>query len=113
MVLGIYGDEYYKHFKLHLEIFKNSLQTKLYQYKLMNKTVIGYGYNGALLNYCKIDSDILEWIIDDTVIENLSTPITDIPIKTSDSILGLDNTILLKLTTSDLSNEIPSFEPFY
>lgn len=116
MLIGIYGDEYYKQFKLRLEIFKNSLQTKLYQYKLMNKTIIGYGYNGALLNYCKIDSDILEWIIDDTVIENVSTPITDIPIKTSDSILGLDNTVILKLTSGQIMNDIPdvpSFEPFY
>jgi hypothetical protein len=114
ITLGIYGDEYYKNFNLRMNIFRNSLQNKLYEYKLMNKTIIGYGYNGTLLNYCKIDSDILEWIIDDSdVVENLSTPITDIQIKHVNSIIGLDNIVILKLQSVNLQNiNIPSVEPF-
>jgi hypothetical protein len=113
VTLGIYSDEYYTHFNLRLEMFKNSLQNKLYQHKLMNKIIVGYGYNSSLLNYCKIDSSTLEWIIDDSCTDNLSTPITDIPIKTSDSIIGLDNMIILKLKAGEIMGEIPSFEPFF
>lgn len=105
--LGIYGDEYYKTFNVRMKIFKNSLQNKLYEYKLLNKTIIGYGYNGALLNYCNIDSDFLEWIVDDSIPSaDLLSPVSDVPIRTSDSIIGLENIVILKMRVVDLSGTI-------
>jgi hypothetical protein len=88
--LGIYGDQYYKHFELRLKMFKNTLQNKLYEIKLSNKTLVGYGYNATLFNYCEIDEDLLDWIIPHELI-----PDTDIQLKTIDSIDGLNNLAII------------------
>lgn len=88
--LGIYGEEYYKHFELQLKKFKNTLQNKLYDIKISNKTLVGYGYNATLFNYCEINDNLLDWIIPNEIV-----PDTDIPIKTVDSIDGLNNHVII------------------
>jgi len=57
----------YKKFENHAIAHKKKLQKTLLKIKTQNKSIVGYGAPGrgtVLLNYCQIDTKILEYIVD-------------------------------------------------
>jgi hypothetical protein len=62
---GVYREQTYKDFMLRVKEFKYNLCKKLYEIKGKNHKIIGIGAatkGNTLLNYCKIDNSLLEFI---------------------------------------------------
>lgn len=82
--MKIYSLKTYRLFLERIKGKKTVLLKQLLKYKYAGKKIIGYGAPGranTLLNYCKIDSDILDYIVDESP-ERVGrfTPGTHIPI---------------------------------
>ena len=82
--------ETFKEFSYEVENLKNALLDKLNKIKLEDKKIFGYGApakGNVLLNYCKIGTNFLEYIIDTTPLkQGLFTPGMHIPVKTDNMI---------------------------
>ena len=82
---GINELETYKKFSNDVEQLKVSLIRELEKLKKEKKIIFGYGSpakGNVLLNYCKIDTKFLDFIIDTTPLkQGLYTPGTHIPVK--------------------------------
>jgi len=74
----------YEKFSTNVKTLKEDLNSLLKKLKKENKSIFGYGASAkgnVLLNYCNIDSTILEFVIDTTPIkQGKFTPGTHIPI---------------------------------
>lgn len=84
---GLYEKSTYLNYSLKCLKYKNNLHNKLIDYKLSSKNIIGFGSTAKVqvcLNFVKIDSNIIDYIIDENKLkQNLFTPgsnilITDI-----------------------------------
>ena len=82
--------ETYQNFAKKIKNIKNSILEILNDFKSKNKSIIGYGATAkgnVLLNYCKIDTTLLDFIIDTTPIkQGKFTPGTHIPIISPENI---------------------------
>ncbi len=66
---GLYSTETYLKFAPEVSQIKEMLLSLLYSLKAQGATIIGYGApakGNVLLNYCKIGTDVLDYIIDTT-----------------------------------------------
>lgn len=74
----------YEDFGRRVRIIKRDLKTYLKKIKLQGKTIVGYGASAkgnVLLNYCKIGTDLLDYIVDSILYKHgRYTPGTHIPI---------------------------------
>jgi nucleoside-diphosphate-sugar epimerase/2-polyprenyl-3-methyl-5-hydroxy-6-metoxy-1,4-benzoquinol methylase len=101
MVDGLYDIKTYKNYKYNALIYRNRFHNKLLEYKLQDKMVIGYGStakSNTLLNFCNINTDDIDWIIDENELkQNLFTPGSDILIRNIESLdeIKLDNTVVV------------------
>jgi D-mycarose 3-C-methyltransferase len=93
---GLDKMEVYSNFSEKVKEFKRKLRTELEILKKENKSIFGYGApakGNVLLNYCNIDTTLLDYIIDTTPLkQGKFTPGTHIPIfspeKMSDKGIG-------------------------
>ena len=81
---GLDNIEIYRNFSVKVAEFKRKLKTELEIIKKENKSIFGYGApakGNVLLNYCDIDTNFLDYIIDTTPLkQGKYTPGTHIPI---------------------------------
>lgn len=64
----LHKKETYLAFSKYIEGTKKSLLKKLTQLKKQNKKIVGYGASGrgtVIMNYCSLEKNILEYVIDD------------------------------------------------
>ena len=98
---GLDNIEIYRNFSVKVAEFKRKLKTELEIIKKENKSIFGYGApakGNVLLNYCDIDTNFLDYIIDTTPLkQGKYTPGTHIPIFSPEKILdkGTGNIALL------------------
>ena len=89
--LGLDKNLIYDSFSEKIKKLKIQLKELLLELKKENKSLFGYGASAkgnVLLNYCKIDNSILDFIIDTTPIkQGKFTPGTHIPVCSPDEIL--------------------------
>ena len=89
--LGLANEQTYKKFAKKIEQNKNDLNKLLKQLKSKGKKIIGYGApakGNTLLNYFKIGSQILDYIVDDSSYkQGLFTPGMHIPVVSSERIM--------------------------
>ena len=89
--LGLDKNLIYDSFSEKIKKLKIQLKELLVELKKENKSLFGYGASAkgnVLLNYCKIDNTILDFIIDTTPIkQGKYTPGTHIPVYSPDKIL--------------------------
>ncbi len=90
--LGLDKIEIYRKFSEEIKNLKNKISDILKNLKKENKFLFGYGASAkgnVLLNYCNIDKNILNYIIDTTPIKQEKfTPGTHIPIFSPEKIIG-------------------------
>ena len=81
----IHKSETYTNFKKNCELSKKNLLNKLNKLKKTNKNVVGYAATSkstTILNYCKIDKNLINFISDTTPIkQNTFSPGMHIPIR--------------------------------
>jgi nucleoside-diphosphate-sugar epimerase/2-polyprenyl-3-methyl-5-hydroxy-6-metoxy-1,4-benzoquinol methylase len=97
---GFYDKSTYTNYPLYCIKYKNQLHNKLIDYKLSGKNIIGFGStakSNTILNFAKIGSDIVDFIIDENPLkQNLFTPGTNIIVSDISSLkLINENTIIL------------------
>ena len=89
--LGLDKNLIYDNFSEKIKKLKIQLKELLLELKKENKSLFGYGASAkgnVLLNYCKIDNSILDFIIDTTPIkQGKFTPGTHIPVCSPDEML--------------------------
>jgi D-mycarose 3-C-methyltransferase len=82
--------EIYEKFSKQVKDLKHKILNSLKDLKKENKSIFGYGASAkgnVLLNYCNVDTDILDYIIDTTPIkQGKFTPGTHIPIVSPEKI---------------------------
>jgi len=90
--MGLNKNLIYDEFSLNIKNLKIQLTELLLKLKKEKKSLFGYGASAkgnVLLNYCKIDNSILDFIIDTTPIkQGKYTPGTHIPVCSPDKILN-------------------------
>lgn len=81
---GLYSDETYEKYKMLCLIYKNKYHSTILQYKQKGYVLYGFGStrrSNILLNFCKVDSDIIHAIIDENPMKHgLLAPGSNIPI---------------------------------
>ncbi len=81
---GINNKQTYDKFSTSIESLRKNLVKKIESLKKKNKIIFGYGApakGNVLLNYCKIDNKILDFVTDTTILkQGKLTPGTKIPI---------------------------------
>ena len=86
-IKGMYDFKIYQDFAKNVNSLKESLLAELKLLKKDGKRIFGYGASAkgnVLLNYCKIDTKIIDCIIDTTPLKHgLFTPGTHIPVKST------------------------------
>jgi len=86
-IKGMYDFKIYQDFAKNVNSLKESLFAELKLLKKEGKRIFGYGASAkgnVLLNYCKIDTKIIDCIIDTTPLKHgLFTPGTHIPVKST------------------------------
>lgn len=97
---GIYDKLTYKNYPLKCLKYKNELHNKLIDYKLHGKNIIGFGAcakNMVTLNFAKIDSSIIDYIIDENKLkQHLFTPGGNILISDITSLKTINkNTVII------------------
>ena len=89
--LGLDKIKFYQKFSTDVKELKKNLIEILIQLKKENKSIFGYGApakGNVLLNYCGIDTDFLDYIVDTTPLkQGKYTPGTHIPVYSPDKIL--------------------------
>ena len=99
--LGLDKIEFYQKFSTNITKLKKNLIELLLRLKNENKSIFGYGASAkgnVLLNFCSIDNQILEYIVDTTTIKHGKfTPGTHISVISPEKILerGKDDIALL------------------
>ncbi len=85
MEKGLYSVETYNRYRIQCNLYKNKFHNTLLKYKQQGYTIIGYGStakSNTLLNWCKIDKEIISYIIDENKLkQRLQTPGSDIMIE--------------------------------
>ena len=88
---GLDDIEVYRSFSVKVAEFKRKLKTELEIIKKESKSIFGYGASAkgnVLLNYCDIDTSLLDYVIDTTPLkQGKYTPGTHIPIFPPEKIL--------------------------
>jgi D-mycarose 3-C-methyltransferase len=99
--LGLDNIEFYQKFSTNVKELKKNLIKLLIQLKKENKLIFGYGASAkgnVLLNYCDIDSHILEYIVDTTPLkQGKYTPGTHIPVLSPEKMVDNAENIALLL----------------
>ena len=107
---GLDNIKIYEEFSLKVMAFKRKLRTKLEVLKKENKSIFGYGApakGNVLLNYCNIDTTILDYVIDTTPLkQGKYTPGTHIPIFSPNKILNKGNGYIALLLAWNYESEI-------
>ena len=97
--LGLDKIEFYHKFSTNVEELKKNLLKLLTQLKKENKSLLGYGApakGNVLLNYCGIDTNLLDCIIDTTPLkQGKYTPGMHIPIIPPKNLKNTDVALLL------------------
>jgi len=85
MEKGLYSIKTYNRYRIQCNLYKNKFHNTLLKYKQQGYTIIGYGStakSNTLLNWCKIDKEIISYIIDENKLkQRLQTPGSDIMIE--------------------------------
>lgn len=99
--LGLNTNTIYHEFSLNVMNLKNQLKELLKKLKQEKKILFGYGASAkgnVLLNYCDIDNEILDFIIDTTPTkQNKFTPGTHIPIFSPEKIKSKGENVIALL----------------
>jgi hypothetical protein len=107
--MKLYSIDTLKKFAEDVKKHRNSLVSLLLELKKQGKTIVGIGApakGNTLLNYCKIDANILDYITENAETKiGLYTPGTHIAIH-PDSKLSEDNPDYALLLSWNLANEI-------
>ena len=97
--LGLDKIEFYHKFSTNVEELKKNLLKLLTQLKKENKSLLGYGApakGNVLLNYCGIDTNFLDYIVDTTPLkQGKYTPGMHIPIIPPKNLKNTDVALLL------------------
>lgn len=108
LVMGLYSDEHYENLKYTSLVFKNSFHNLILLYRSKEYKIIGYGStarSNTLLNYCNIDSTIIDFIVDDDPAQiNMLAPGSNIPIKAFSTIHGIEDPQKTLLVIFDHTN---------
>jgi len=108
--LGLDKNEIYNKFSKQVENLRNEIKKNLMNLKKDGKFLFGYGASAkgnVLLNYCDIDNNILEYIIDTTPLkQGKLTPGTHIPIFSPEKIDGKGNGDIALLLAWNYEKEI-------
>ena len=108
--LGLNNNEIYNKFSKQVENLRNEIKKNLMNLKNDGKFLFGYGASAkgnVLLNYCDIDNNILEYIIDTTPLkQGKLTPGTHIPIFSPEKIDGKGNGDIALLLAWNYEKEI-------
>jgi hypothetical protein len=108
--LGLNNNEIYNKFSKQVENLRNEIKKNLMNLKKDGKFLFGYGASAkgnVLLNYCDIDNNILEYIIDTTPLkQGKLTPGTHIPIFSPEKIDGKGNGDIALLLAWNYEKEI-------
>lgn len=90
----LYNINTYIEYPLKCNIYKNNFSNILLEYKLKKYKIIGFGStakSNTLLNYCKFDNTIIDYIIDENILKHgLLTPGSNILITDIDVLKNLD-----------------------
>ncbi len=107
---GLDNIEIFEEFSLKVMAFKRKLRTELEILKKENNSIFGYGApakGNVLLNYCNIDTTILDYVIDTTPLkQGKYTPGTHIPIFSPDKIANMGNGHIALLLAWNYESEI-------
>ena len=107
---GLYDKSTYVNYKLKCLKYKNDLHNKLINYKLLGKDIIGFGSTAKVqvtLNFCKIDNDIIDYIIDENQLkQNLFTPGSNILITDITSLKTINKNTVIVIMAWNFYNEI-------
>ena len=97
--LGLDKIKFYQKFSTDVKELKKNLIEILIQLKKENKSIFGYGApakGNVLLNYCGIDTNFLDYIVDTTPLkQGKYTPGTHIPIIPPTTLKNVDVALLL------------------
>ena len=114
---GINNIKTYENFSDDVQNLKNKIVETLQKLKKEKKFLFGYGASAkgnVLLNYCNIDHNILDYIIDTTPLkEGKFTPGTHIPILSSKKISNKGNNDVALLLAWNYESEILEKEKFF
>ena len=107
---GINNIKTYENFSNDIKNLKNKIVELLQKLKNEKKSLFGYGASAkgnVLLNYCNIDYNILDYIIDTTPLkQGKFTPGTHIPIVSPDKIIDKGDGCLALLLAWNFADEI-------
>lgn len=107
---GLDDMKIYRSFSVKVAEFKRKLKTELEIIKKENKSIFGYGApakGNVLLNYCDIDTNFLDYIIDTTPLkQGKYTPGTHIPIFSPEKILDKGDGYIALLLAWNYEHEI-------
>ena len=108
--LGLNKNLIYDNFSEKIKKLKIQLKDLLIELKKEKKSLFGYGASAkgnVLLNYCKIDNTILDFIIDTTPIkQGKYTPGTHIPVYSPDKIIDEGNGSIALLLAWNYKSQI-------
>jgi SAM-dependent methyltransferase len=115
--LGLDKIEFYHKFSTDVKELKKNLIELLVKLKNENKLLFGYGASAkgnVLLNYCCIDHQILEYIVDTTPLkQGKYTPGTHIPVISSEKILERGKNDVALLLAWNYQDEILEKEQLF
>ena len=99
IVKGMYSDSVYNNLDVRMRMFKNNVQNRLYEFKLIGKKVLIDTTNYSLVHYLNVN-EIVDYIIGEVNNCELLAPGSDIPVRPID--FSEPNVVVL--TFSDKSN---------
>lgn len=110
MESGLYSKSTYTNYPLKCLKYKNELHNKLINYKLSGKNIIGFGSTAKVqvaLNFSKINSDIIDYIIDENKLkQGLFTPGSNIIITDTSSLKTINKDTVILITAWNFYKEI-------
>lgn len=117
---GLYKNETYLNYTKNCFKYRDNLISKLSKFKKDGKQIIGFGSTAkgqVILNSCGINSDYLDWIIDENPLKQNLYTANGILIKNIDSLnnISLENTIILIIAWNfekEIKEKINLFDNF-
>ena len=110
MEVGLYDKSTYINYPLKCLKYKNQFHNKLIEYKLNNKSIIGVGAtakSSTILNFAKIDSNIIDFIIDENPMKiGLFTPGSNILITDFSILKTINKDTIIMIIAWNFYNEI-------
>lgn len=107
---GLYELETYYKYRLKCLKYRNDFNNKILQYKLNNKSIIGFGSTAksmTVLNFCKLTNEYIDAMIDENALkQNLFTPGSNIIVCGIDELKHVTEDTVIVITAWNFYNEI-------